>query len=568
MATRFVTTKFALDGEKEYRDAVKRIGETVSELRAEEKRLDEEFKGQANSLEALRAKHKNLSAQYEEQTKKVQLAKDQLEKYNDGAKACRDAMDAARQAIERSGSSIDDLANSEKSLTDEQKKLLDQYRQAETALSKMESGVHSMTLQYTNAQTAQLKLSRSLEDYSRYVAEAETSTDGLASSIDKYGKKTKDAGEETDLFGQILGGNLLSGAISKGVDAVIGLLQQAIDKGSEYSRAMANLTTAGEAAGYTGSQTAEAYARLYVIVGDEDASMTAVNYLQRLGLKQKELLEITELLSGAYVQFNGDLNLPGLAEAMVQLKNTGEVTGELQKVLEQSGIDVNEFKEGIEKTADGSSRLNSFLTVLSALADGVAQNFRNANPEIIEMNETQLRLNQAMADFAEQAAPVLTFLTELATALLWCANQAWELISSLFQLDNTKASPEVSLTEVSTDTHTRNRRRGSRDGTHASGLDYVPFDGYLAELHEGERVLTAQQNAELSAYRSSAAFLSAPPAASASSPSPQAAPQRESVTIDMTLELDGATLARKQYTYNQAETARRGASRAGKAGSE
>jgi hypothetical protein len=32
------------------------------------------------------------------------------------------------------------------------------------------------------------------------------------------------------------------------------------------------------------------------------------------------------------------------------------------------------------------------------------------------------------------------------------------------------------------------------DGSHASGLSYVPFDGYIAELHKGERVLTASEN--------------------------------------------------------------------------
>ena len=74
MATRFVTTKFALEGEKEYKDSVKRINDTLSELRSEEKLLSEQFKGQANSLEALRAKQKNLSAQYTEVTQKVDLA--------------------------------------------------------------------------------------------------------------------------------------------------------------------------------------------------------------------------------------------------------------------------------------------------------------------------------------------------------------------------------------------------------------------------------------------------------------------------------------------------------------
>lgn len=36
----------------------------------------------------------------------------------------------------------------------------------------------------------------------------------------------------------------------------------------------------------------------------------------------------------------------------------------------------------------------------------------------------------------------------------------------------------------------------SVNGSHANGLDYVPYNGYVAELHEGERILTKQQNRE------------------------------------------------------------------------
>ena len=36
------------------------------------------------------------------------------------------------------------------------------------------------------------------------------------------------------------------------------------------------------------------------------------------------------------------------------------------------------------------------------------------------------------------------------------------------------------------------------NGSHANGLANVPFDGYLAELHQGERVLTKAENSEYS----------------------------------------------------------------------
>jgi hypothetical protein len=36
---------------------------------------------------------------------------------------------------------------------------------------------------------------------------------------------------------------------------------------------------------------------------------------------------------------------------------------------------------------------------------------------------------------------------------------------------------------------------GGVDGSHAGGLPYVPFDGYIARLHRGERVVTAADNA-------------------------------------------------------------------------
>ena len=104
-------------------------------------------------------------------------------------------------------------------------------------------------------------------------------------------------------------------------------------------------------------------------------------------------------------------------------------------------------------------------------------------------------------------------------------------------------------------------------GSHAAGLDRVPYDGYLAELHADEAVLNAQEAALWrSVGRSGARALPAAYIPAALPANAQSAARRESVTIDVTLELDGQTLARKQYPLMQAEGRRRGKPLAGKEG--
>lgn len=73
----------------------------------------------------------------------------------------------------------------------------------------------------------------------------------------------------------------------------------------------------------------------------------------------------------------------------------------------------------------------------------------------------------------------------------------------------------------------------------ASGLDYVPYNNYPAMLHEGEAVLT---RSEARSWRNG------------DSGGSTVNRTAESVTIPISLELDGAVIAKKLYKYNLAES--------------
>ena len=472
MAVRRIDTEIALTGEKQFNDQMKAVNSNLKTLKSDMALVTSEFTGQANSADALRAKHKVLTEEYAQQAEKV--------------KALEKMLDRAKDAYGENSSQVD------------------KYRQ-----------------QLNNAKVQLNKFGGELEDTSKYLKEAEDSADGCAKSIDEYGKQVKDAAKATDDFNGAGGGKggignligqlgslkkmLVGGAVVAGLkatsDAIIGI----VDETEEYRKIMGTLETSSQVAGYTAEQTAESYKYLYGVLGDTQTAATTVANLQAIGLEQSDLRDMIDSVIGAWATYGDSIPIDSLSEAINETIQTGQVTGTFADVLNWAGESEDDFNEKLAAANTSSERAQIVLDQLSSqnLPDA-GQAWRDANDDIVKYNDSQGKLDEAMGQLGETLAPVAAGLKDVfaegvyaaADAVAWLIEKIQTAINWLKDL-NDRISNSKEWKEFTTEEPTPSSDYQALldsykiDGSHAAGLYRVPYDGYVAELHRGERVLTS-----------------------------------------------------------------------------
>ena len=554
MAVRQITTSIALDGEKEFKRQLSAVNRELGNLGAEMKLVDAQFKGQANSAAALREKQRILS---------------------------------------------DEIANSENKI----KGLETALKETTEAYGESDSRVDGYRKSLLNAQAALVNLNRELAENAQYLREAEESADGCATSIDGFGKAVKNAADDTDGFGGKFGeigkalqglrdedgkfnlnnvsgalgtikNALVGGAIVTGAKAVKDAIFEVVDSTEDYRTAMGKLEVSSAAAGYTWDETLETYRRLQSVLGDTQVAATVTQNLQAIGLEQEALMLLVDEMIGAWATYGDSIPIDSLAEAINETVHVGKVTGALADVLERAGVSEDEFNEKLEECVDQAEIAQLVLTQFAQQGlHEMGQAYIENNQDLIQMNESQERLNESMAKLGEILTPYAVAWNNFKASAIDAISSAisyiqW-LIDKINEINIFDFNPQRDTSSENAAAYEQYLKDFAKgyDGSHAAGLNYVPFDGYRAELHMGEAVLNAQ---EAALWRSAARVRTQSASGGFSSPdapaSTQTASQRDSITLDVTLEMDGATLARKQYTYNQAEAKRRGTSRAGKVG--
>jgi hypothetical protein len=364
MATRTITTRLAVEGETEFKRSLSEANSNLKVMRSEMGLVDAEFKGQANSMDALTAKNKILRREQEQQAEKVKALE----------RAVKDAADAYGENDKRT----------------------DNYRQ-----------------QLNRAKKELIDMNDALDENEKYLDEARKSADKCASSIDGFGREVKDAGNDLgdgggllsqlgDLKGFLAGGAIVAGAKAVG-DAIIGI----VDDTEEYRKIMGTLEISSQQAGYTADETAEAYKRLHGVLGDTQTAATTLANLQAIGLSQSDLITLVDAATGAWATYGDSIPIDGLSEAINETIQTGKVTGTFADVLNWAGESEDDFNEKLAAANSTTERAQIVLDQLSSqnLPDA-GQAWRDANGDLIDYNESQQNVDDAMAKLGERLAPV------------------------------------------------------------------------------------------------------------------------------------------------------------------
>ena len=302
MSVHKIGGKIVLEGEKEYKQAMREIKAAHSELRSEMKLASSSFDGQQNSLEALRKKHEILSNQYDVQSRKVDVlqkatadAAEKEEKYADKITALSKALsDAEKEMSEMkdSSDSTEEAIKAQEETISDLKRKLDQAREGYENATVRTSGYRtSLNL----ANEALESMDRELQRTGSYLREAEQSTDGCADSIDEYGREVSEASEKTSVFGDVLKANLTSDLIMQGIRAVTNGIKAAadgaIDAGSSFEAGMSQVQAVSGASGEELDRLKEKAKEMGAKTKFSAAeSAEALNYMAMAGWKTEDML--------------------------------------------------------------------------------------------------------------------------------------------------------------------------------------------------------------------------------------------------------------------------------------
>lgn len=334
MAGPTINTKIKLDGEAEYKQAVKEINAALGNLDSKLKNLDETYKDSEGSVEGLTKKNEVLNQKILTQKEKI---------------------DELRKMVQSAGKSLGEHS----AATQNYQK---QLNNAETALLKMEKALRDNTKQLKDAGVETDNFSGGLEDLEEKTGSAEKSLKDLTKTEEEGNKKTKTLGDLVKTLGDKFGINIPEGAeqaigalgnVSGAAVAMAGSMAAAVTAIAKVEEKLKSMT---EESGKRASDIQD-LAMTYNMTTDTIQEMTYAGELMGVGMDTitDSIKDLTKNLYDAYE--NGGDTLAAFSELGVEITNTDGSLRNANAVF----MDVIDALGGVENYTERDAKAMALL---------------------------------------------------------------------------------------------------------------------------------------------------------------------------------------------------------------
>lgn len=306
MATRQVTTVFAVEGERDYKQAVQNINREIQNLNAKLDLNATAFKGQEDSMLALEGKAKILNDLYDKQEEKVNKiydawnnCKDSAEKYRQKIKETERAIDDTKKKLdEMDEQGIDKNDDRYKSVRESYKKLTDTLSNEQAKFDAAVRGAQSWETAFYNAEknltNVQDELDETLELLDEKVNpkfhDTEDALDNIEETAPRMSESVINAVEAVGSVAAAVG-------LDKAFERVRDAMQDCIDKSVQFESDVAGVFK-------TVDLTAEEESAMSAAIKDLSTRIPATTTeiagvaeaAGQLGIAKDDILEFTEVM--------------------------------------------------------------------------------------------------------------------------------------------------------------------------------------------------------------------------------------------------------------------------------
>lgn len=620
MAVRQITTEISIKNEAEFRKQMKAVNNSLSGMKSEMAKVSAEFDGQANSAEALRKKQAILQQQYDQQKEKVQALARMLEsaksaydensdvvlsyqrqlntatveliKFDRELKNTDKYLDEAAQSADGTASSIDEFGKAVKDAGDEGS---DGMGQLKEAFSQLGEAAKSGDINGVVAALGSMKgvlvggaavagakaLADGIINITESTKEYRTILGTLETSSKQAGYTQEQTTEIYKKFQAVLGDTQKAATATANLQALklsqedlTVLMEQAIGAWATYgdsipidslSESINETVQVGKVTGvfadalnWAGTSEDEFNERLAACADTTERANLVLQQLSEQGL---------QATGQAWVENNQDIIAANTAQEAMN-----ESMAQLGEALQPASSFLLEYGAAlVDVAADGVNALSSLVEWFD--------NLFNAQQKATQASFEAIDSQYSLADYQANG------LVSWSGGTYNEKTKQWEGMTSKIDYAAAKRMQDAgTFTRAAGVSKSDALQRGWSfssvsdllkrrvNGSHANGLDYVPFDGYVAELHQGEAVLTSGEASFLRSAMAAGRTLggsrrNSRAVSDSDTGGSGGTPKVYDLTIPVELTIDGATFARKEYKYRIAEDNRRGVSLAGRGGS-